>query len=64
VIVSDSQPWACANDTLKQYGEDASIFAAKRAEKLLELADLDGANNWLILDRIEQILAKPEGALQ
>jgi hypothetical protein len=64
VILSDWELWACANETLKQHGEDAPIFAAMRADKLLEETDLDGHRNWLlIIDRIEQLLAKPEGAL-
>jgi hypothetical protein len=65
VILSDWELWACANETLKRHGEDAPFFAAMRADKLLEQTDLDGARNWLlILDRIEQMLARPDGALQ
>ena len=63
-ILSDWELWACANETLKQHRENASIFAAMRADELLEESDLDGARNWLlIIDRIEQLLARPEGAL-
>jgi hypothetical protein len=64
VILSDWELWACANETVKQHGEGAPIFAATRADKLLEEANLDGAHNWLLIrDRIEQMLAKPKGAL-
>jgi len=35
-----------------------------RADELLEKSDLDGVRNWLlIIDRIEQLTARPEGAL-
>jgi hypothetical protein len=64
MILSDWELWACANETLKQHGEDAPFFAAQRADRLLREEDLDGLHNWLlILNRIEQLLAKPEGAL-
>jgi hypothetical protein len=34
------------------------------ADKLLREEDLDGLHNWLlILDRVEQMLAKPKGDL-
>ena len=63
-ILSDWELWACANEQLRQHGENAAIFAAMRADELLEKADLDGVQNWLlIIDRIEQLLAKPEGGL-
>jgi ribosome assembly protein YihI (activator of Der GTPase) len=63
-ILSDWELWACANEQLKQHGENASIFAAMRADELLEAGDQDGVHNWLlIIDRIEQLMARNEGAL-
>lgn len=63
-ILSDWELWACANEQLRQHGENASIFAAMRADELLEESDLDGVRNWLlIIDRIEQLLARPTGPL-
>jgi hypothetical protein len=63
-ILSDWELWACANETLKQHGSDAPILAAIRADKLLESGDQGGVHNWLlIIDRIEQLLARPQGAL-
>ena len=63
-ILSDWELWACADEQLKQHGQNAAIFAAMRADELLEKADLDGVRNWLlIIDRIEQLLARPEGGL-
>jgi hypothetical protein len=64
MVLSDWELWAVANETLRQHGDGASVFAAMRADELLEKADLDGVHNWLlIIDRIEQLLAKPEGEL-
>jgi hypothetical protein len=61
-ILSDWELWACANEALKQHGDDAPIFAAMRADALLEKGDQDGAHNWLlIIDRIDQLLAKHSG---
>ena len=63
-ILSDWELWACANETIKQHGEEAATFAAMRADKLLEATDLDGVHNWLLItDRIEQLLKRPDGAL-
>jgi hypothetical protein len=63
-ILSDWELWACANEQLRQHGENAAILAAMRADELLEQSDLDGVHNWLlIIDRIEQLMARPEGAL-
>lgn len=63
-ILSDWELWAVANETLKQHGENASIFAAMRADELLEDGDRDGVKNWLlVIDRIEQLLSRPEGPL-
>jgi hypothetical protein len=61
-ILSDWELWACANETLKQHGEEAALSAATRADALLEKGDQDGVHNWLlIIDRIEQLLASPIG---
>ena len=34
--------WRAANLLLKQYGDDALLIAAKRADALLELGEPDG----------------------
>jgi hypothetical protein len=60
-ILFDWEMWACANEQLRQHGENAAIFAAIRADELLEEGDQDGLHNWLlIIDRIEQLVAKPD----
>ena len=59
-ILSGWELWACANEVIRQHGLDAPIFAAMRADDLLEKGDLDGARNWrLIVKRVNELLADP-----
>ena len=63
-MLSEWELWACANEYIRQHGVDAPIHAAMRADELLENGDIDGSGNWrAIVKRINQLLAKPEGAL-
>lgn len=56
-LLADWELWACANQLIQKHQLDAPIFAAMRADALLEAGDLDGAHNWhLIIHRIEQLL--------
>jgi hypothetical protein len=56
--------WACANALIEQHGDDAAIFAAQRADALLEQTDLDGARTWRgIVRRINELQAKASGPL-
>ncbi|MDQ3483213.1 MAG: hypothetical protein M3448_07410 [Pseudomonadota bacterium] len=60
-LLSEWELWARAHETIRQRQLDAPIFAAMRADELMEAADLDGAHNWrLIVHRINQLL-EPEG---
>ncbi len=62
VVLTEWELWACADEAIRQHGLDAPIFAAMRADKLLEEGEMDGAANWrLIVTRINQLLAKPPG---
>jgi hypothetical protein len=64
VILTEWELWACADEAIRQHGLDAPIFAAMRADKLLEEGEIDGAANWrLIVTRINQLLARPPGAI-
>jgi hypothetical protein len=59
-ILSEWELWACANEYVRQHGLDAPIFAALRADELMEKGDLDGSKNWqLIIHRIGELL-KPQ----
>ena len=49
--------WACANELIRQHGEDAGIEAAMKADRLLWDGDLEGASTWrLIVHRVNALL--------
>jgi len=55
-MISDWELWACARQQIEQYGDEAAVAAAMRADALLADGDLDGHRTWLaILQRIEQL---------
>ncbi len=45
-MTSDLDIWRGANVIIKQYGKDAPIHAAMRADAMLETGDLDGYAVW------------------
>ncbi len=45
-MISDLDIYRTANVLVKQHGEDAPIFAAMRADAMLEKGDLDGCAVW------------------
>lgn len=52
-VLSDWELWACAKQQIDQHGDLAAEAAARRADALLEVSDLDGAKAWVtIRDRI------------
>lgn len=54
--------WACANEVLRQHGDDAAFVAAQRADQLLGESDHDGALTWrAILRRINELQARTAG---
>ena len=60
VAIEDWELWACANEMIRQHGEDATTRAAMRADELLEAGDRIGAATWKgIMDRIEELVAAP-----
>jgi hypothetical protein len=64
-VISDWELWACANEMIRQHGEDAGTFAAMRSDALLDEGDTDGARAWrLICGRIDQLLLAPSGTIQ
>ena len=59
-ILTDWELWACAHEYVRQYGADAAIYAAMRADELNDQGALDGARNWqLIVHYINQLLEQP-----
>ncbi len=48
-----------ANEFIKQYGQDAPILAAMRADELMESGDMDGRVVWLrIVKAVEELLSE------
>lgn len=61
-IPSEWELWACAQEAVRQHGLDAPIFAAMRADDLMDKGDLDGAATWrLIMRRADELIATPAG---
>lgn len=59
--LTDWELWAVANETIRQHGADAKIFAAMRVDRLEASGYLDGAKAWRdIIRRIDELLSKPE----
>jgi hypothetical protein len=59
-MLTEWELWACAQRMVDDHGADAPIYAAMRADKLLEHGDQEGCSTWvLIMRRAEQLLAGP-----
>ena len=57
--IYDLDIYRSANELIKQYGKDAPIHAAMRADELLEAGDLDGQAVWKrIIQAIEELQSK------
>ncbi|MFC7499038.1 DUF6961 family protein [Enterovirga sp. GCM10030262] len=63
MAIGEWELWACADEAIRQHRLDAPIFAAMRADELLEQGDQEGARTWrLIVTRINGLLSQPAGA--
>ncbi|PWG03505.1 DUF6961 family protein [Sphingosinicella humi] len=63
-MLSDWEIWACANETVRQHGAAATVFAVTRADELERQGDQAGARTWrLIGARIKELLGPPPGDL-
>ena len=63
-MTSDLDMYRAAHLLIRQHGEDAPIQAAMRADRMLEIGDLDAQAAWKrILKAIDDLLAvePPEG---
>ena len=61
-MVPDLDIWRAANLLIEQYGDDAEITAASRADDLLDRGDIDGQRVWLRIRRaIAELQAIPRG---
>jgi hypothetical protein len=58
-MITDLDIYRSAKVLIDQHGEDAPIWAAQKADAMLDRCDLDGERLWLkILEAIETLLAK------
>lgn len=63
-MLTEWELWACANEYIRQHGEDAPLIVAQRADELLAEGDVRGARNFaVIVERINTLLEPPEGTL-
>lgn len=58
-MTSDRDIYSSANELIKQYGKDAPIHAAMRADELMEKGDMEGPRVWIrIVRAVEELLSK------
>lgn len=56
MAVSDLDIWRSANLIIQQHGDQAALYAAKRADDMLDKGDLDGKRVWLqILEKVREL---------
>lgn len=61
-MISDLDIWRAANLIINQYGVDAEIEAARKADLMLERGDRDGQLVWMRVTRaIVALTATPLG---
>lgn len=63
-MTSDLDIYRTANELIAQHGDEALIYAAMRADELLEAGDLDGQAVWKrVLAAVDELLSekRPEG---
>ena len=63
--MDDLDIWRSAKALIDSYGDDATIHAAMRADKLLAQGDMDGAGTWRrVLAAVKELeRTEPEGAV-
>jgi hypothetical protein len=55
-MISDTNIYRAANVVIEQYGEDAQIHAAMRADAMREAGDPDGSAMWKRILRVSPVL--------
>lgn len=59
-VLTDWELWACANQQIARFGDMAAVYAAMRADQLLDAGDLAGHRTWTsILHRINELQRLP-----
>jgi hypothetical protein len=65
-MITDLDIYRSAKVLIGQHGQDAPLWAAQKADAMLERGNLDGERLWLrILEAIEtlQAMERPEGTV-
>ena len=58
-MLSDLDIYRSANELIREYGEDAALEAAQRADAMLEKGDVEGAAAWKrVLKAVEELQRK------
>ncbi len=58
-MTSDLDTYRSAHELIKQYGKDAPLHAAMRADELLENGDVEARAVWMrILRAVEELLLR------
>ena len=62
-MVDEIDIWRTAKQVIDQHGEDASTFAAMRADELLDNGDLEGSAVWtrIVKATIDLLATNPDG---
>lgn len=60
--LSDWELWACANEVLRQHGDEAPLHVAERIGALALAGDAAGVETWkAIAARVDQLRSVPDG---
>lgn len=62
-MISEREIYQSANVMMKQYGEDAALEAAQRADAMLEKGDMEGCRVWKRILVNEIVPRSPSGSL-
>ena len=65
-MISDSDIYRVADLLIRQHGDDALIYAVRKASAMFEERDMEGATVWKqVLEAVEELLSKvrPQDAL-
>ncbi len=58
-MTTDLDIYRTANALIKQHGDRAELYAAMRADELLEAGDMDGRRVWLrVLEAVQELTSK------
>lgn len=63
-MLTNWELWAIANHYVKKHGDNAAIYAAMKADELMDEGELEGAKNFrAVVRRINALSDKPNSAV-